>query len=162
MATASTVEKYMTQHGVRYDVVTHPHSHNSMETAQLAHVPGDRLAKSVILEDGDGYVMAVLPSTFHVRLGKLGRELNRNLRLATERDLATLFADCATGAVPPVGLAYGMATIIDESLAEQPEVYFEAGDHEKLIHLSHDAFMTLMEHAGRARFAHRVVAGHRA
>jgi Ala-tRNA(Pro) deacylase len=133
-----------------------------METAELAHVPGDRLAKSVVLEDEDGYVMAVLPSTHHVRLGKLGRELNRSLRLATEKQLTTLFADCETGAVPPVGLAYGMATIVDDSLAEQPEIYFEAGDHEQLIRLDRNAFMALMEHAAHARFAHRVSASHRA
>ena len=162
MATASTVMRYMAQHGVRYDVVAHPHSRSSMETAELAHVPGDRLAKSVVLEDEDGYVMAVLPSTYHVRLGKLGRELNRSLRLATEKELTTLFADCEMGAVPPVGLAYGMSTIVDDSLTDQPEIYFEAGDHEQLIRLDRDAFTALMEHAGHARFAHRVSASHRA
>jgi Ala-tRNA(Pro) deacylase len=162
MATAATVENYMAQRGIRYDVMTHPHSHSSMETAELAHVPGDRLAKSVILEDEDGYVMAVLPSTHHVRLGKLGRELNRRLRLATEEQLAALFGDCEKGAIPPVGLAYGMTTIVDESLAEQPDIWFEAGDHEKLIHMNREAFTALMEHASRARFGHRVWSGHRA
>jgi Ala-tRNA(Pro) deacylase len=143
------------RHGVHYDVVQHPHSHNSMETAELARVPGDRLAKSVILEDDDGYVMAVLPSTCHVRLGKLSRELNRTLRLATEGELATLFADCEKGAIPPIGHAYGMTTIIDDSLADQPEIYFEAGDHETLLHLNNDSFMSLMEHADHARFGRR-------
>jgi Ala-tRNA(Pro) deacylase len=77
----------MVQHGVKYDVVTHPHSRSSMETAQLAHVPGDRLAKSVVLEDDEGFVMAVLPSTCHIMLGRLSKELNRKLRLATENEL---------------------------------------------------------------------------
>src|SRR6266478_916762 len=156
MAIACKVENYMVQHGIKYNVVTHEHSHNSMETAQLAHVPGDRLAKSVILEDDDGFVMAVLPSTCHVRLGRLSRELNRRLRLATETDLPTLFADCELGAVPPVGLAYGMTTVIDDSLAEQPEIFFEAGDHEQLIRMNREAFMALMDHAGHARFAARL------
>jgi Ala-tRNA(Pro) deacylase len=155
MATAHRLEDYMMRHGVRYDVVMHPHSHSSMETAELAHVPGDRLAKSVVLEDDDGYVMAVLPSTHHVRLGKLSRELNRNLRLATESELPALFADCEKGAIPPVGLAYGMTTIVDDGLAEQPEIYCEAGDHETLLRMNRDAFMALMEHADRARFSHR-------
>jgi Ala-tRNA(Pro) deacylase len=156
MAIARKIEDYMTQHGIAYDIVTHPHSSNSMETAELAHVPGDRLAKSVVLEDEEGhYVMAVLPSTHHVRLGELCRELNRNLRLATEGELATLFADCETGAVPPIGFAYGMTTVIDDSLVEQPEIYFEAGDHQSLIHMNRDAFTALMQHAGHARFCFR-------
>lgn len=154
MAIAHRVEEYMMQHGVRYDVITHPHSHNSMETAEFAHVPGERLAKSVILEDEDGFVMAVLPSTRHVRLGKLSRELNRRLCLATEDELAHLFADCERGAVPPIGLAYGMKTVIDESLANQPELFFEAGDHEKLIRMNREEFMALMREAGHARFGY--------
>jgi Ala-tRNA(Pro) deacylase len=155
MATAGRVEDYMSRQGVRYDVLMHPHSHNSMETAEFAHVPGDRLAKSVILEDDDGYLMAVLPSTHHIRLGKLSRELNRNLRLATENELTALFSDCEKGAVPPIGLAYGMTTIVDDSLAEQPEVFCEAGDHQTLLRVQRDAFMALMEHADHARFGRR-------
>ena len=155
MAIAYKLENYMVQHGIKYDVVTHEHSHNSMETAQLAHVPGDRLAKSVILEDDDGFVMAILPSTCHIKLGRLSRELNRKLRLATEKELPTLFGDCELGAIPPVGLAYGMTTVIDDSLADQPEIYFEAGDHEKLIRMDREDFMALMGHAGHARFAAR-------
>jgi Ala-tRNA(Pro) deacylase len=156
MAIAHTVESYITQRGVRYDVISHAHSHNSAETAQLAHVPGDRLAKSVILEDDDGFVMAVLPSTCHIRLGRLSRDLNRRLRLATEKELPDLFADCELGAIPPVGLAYGMSTIVDDGIADQPEIYFEAGDHEQLIRMNREDFGTLMDHAGRARFAARM------
>jgi Ala-tRNA(Pro) deacylase len=156
MAIASKVEGYLVQQGVRYDVVTHPRSHNSMQSAHFAHVRGDRVAKSVILEDDDGFVMAVLPSTCHVRLGQLSRQLNRNLRLATENELSNLFADCELGAIPPVGLAYGMTTVIDDSLADQPEIYFEAGDHEKLIHMKRDDFGVLMSDAGHARFAARM------
>ena len=153
MAIAHKVQDYMTEHGVRYDIVMHPHSHNSMETAEVAHVPGHHLAKAVILEDEDGFVMVVLPSTCHVRLGVLSRELNRRLRLAHESQLPELFADCEAGAIPPVGLAYGLPTFIDEHLTDTPEVYFEAGDHEQLIRMDRDQFKVLMEHVGRARFA---------
>lgn len=156
MAIAHTVESYIAKRGVRYDVISHAHSHSSAETAQLAHVPGDRLAKSVILEDDDGFVMAVLSSTCHIRLGRLSRELNRRLRLATENALPNLFVDCELGAIPPVGPAYGMSTIVDDGIADQPEIYFESGDHEQLIRMNREDFRTLMHHAGHARFAARI------
>jgi Ala-tRNA(Pro) deacylase len=156
MAIARKLEEYMVGRGVAYDVVMHPHSHSSMETAERAHVPGNCLAKSVVLEDDNGYLMAVLPSTYHVRLSELSRELNRKLRLATEDELKTLFTDCETGAIPPVGTAWGMTTVIDESLATQPEIYFEAGDHERLIRMKGDAFMALMPGAALASFSHRI------
>ena len=49
-----------------------------------------------------------------------------------------------------------MITYLDETLAQQPEVYFEAGDHEELIHMQTDQFLALMDRAERARFAHRM------
>lgn len=161
MATARRTQDYLMQQGVAYDLLSHPHSHSSMETAELAHVPGDRLAKCVVLGDDDGYVMAVLPSTQHVRLGKLSRDLQRRLRLATEDEIAKLFADCDRGAVPAVGAAYGVTTIVDDSLAEQPEIYFEAGDHENLVRMRRDAFMTIMAPAHHGRFGHRPLSSHR-
>ena len=33
---------------------------------------------------------------------------------------------------------------MDDSLAEQPEIYFEAGDHERLIRVSGEGFESLM------------------
>jgi len=152
MAIAAKVQDYMSEHGLRYDVLSHPHSHNSMETAQLARVPGNCLAKSVVLEDADGYVMAVLPSTQHVQLGWLSKAMNCDLRLASEDEFAAIFEDCEPGAIPPLGSVYGMRTVLDESLAEQPEIYFEAGDHEKLIQMSREDFMRMMEPAQHVRF----------
>jgi len=156
MAIASKVQDYMSRNGVHYDVVAHPHSHNSSETAELARVPGDRLAKSVVLEHEDGFVIAVLPSTCHVKLARLGKEINhRMLRLATEDDVEKLFDDCERGAVPAVGPAYGLATYVDDALAGKPEIYFEAGDHEQLIRMTGNDFMSMMSRAGHARFASR-------
>ncbi len=156
MSIAHTLQDYMTQRGIHYEVMTHPHTATSMETAAAAHVPGDELAKAVILEDDDGYVMAVVPATHHVRLGKLRGQLGRNLRLALERDFSTLFSDCEPGAVPPLGMAYGMPTLVDDSLTEQPDVYFEAGDHEGLVHLNGIAFQGLLAAAQHGRFSSRI------
>ena len=101
-----------------YDVLTHPHTATSGESAQASHVPGTRLAKSVVLEDERGYVMVVLPASRHVDLGELHRQLNRDLGLATETELGTLFSDCEIGALPAIGPAYGLETVIDDAIAE--------------------------------------------
>ena len=63
MAIASKVQDFLTRRGLHYDVLTHPHSRCSMETAHLANVPIHALAKSVVLEDDSGYLMAVLPDS---------------------------------------------------------------------------------------------------
>ena len=155
MAIASTVSHYLAEHDVPYDVLTHPHIASSGESAEASHVPGNRLAKSVVLEDEQGYVMVVLPASRHVDLGELHRQLNRNLGLAAESELGSLFSDCEIGALPAIGPAYGMETLIDDTIAEQPDIYFEAGDHEQLIHVSAEAFETLMgERVQHGHFSH--------
>ena len=61
-----------------------------------------------------------------------------------------MFADCEPGAIPPVGQAFGMETIIDDSLNECQDIYMEAGDHEDLIHLKGTAFRRLMQESPHA------------
>ncbi|THF62629.1 aminoacyl-tRNA deacylase [Pseudothauera rhizosphaerae] len=157
MAIASPVQEFMAEHGLRYDVLSHPHSHSSSETAQMAHVPGSCLAKCVVLEDDRGYLMAVLPATRHVQIGMLSKALSAQVRLAGEEELGRLFADCEPGAIPPMGAIYGMRMVMDDSLIEQPEIYFEAGDHERVIQMSRDDFLAMMdmENARHVHFGER-------
>jgi Ala-tRNA(Pro) deacylase len=144
MSIATTVSKYLAEYDVPYDVMGHTHTASSAESAAVAHVPGDRLAKSVVLEDDQGYLMVVLPANRRLDLSELQRQLKRNLELANEYELGNLFRDCEIGALPAIGPAYGLETLVDDTIAEQPEIYFEAGDHEQLIHVSSEVFETLM------------------
>lgn len=144
---------YLDERIARYEVCDHPHTDTSAQTARCAHVSPRQLAKSVILEDERGCVMAVLPADQRVHIGLLARVLGRHdLRLSDETRVKALFADCAPGAVPALGMAWGMETIVDPALADVPEVYIEAGDHEQLIKLPRAAFADLMREARQAHF----------
>ena len=145
MAMSPTLQKFLTEHAVPYEILPHTHTATSLNSASAAHVPGNKMAKSVILEDEDGYLMAVIPATEHVKIRELNQVLNRNMGLATEMELRHLFRDCEIGAIPPVGLAFGMQTIVDDSLMRCNDVYFEAGDHEELIHVKGTSFRKLMQ-----------------
>src|SRR5262245_51675291 len=111
MSIAMSVEKYLTQMQVPFDVLTHDRTSSSLETARVAQV-SVRLAKGVLLEDGAGYLLAVVPASEHVHLGRLGEQLGCTVGLATEREAMALFEDCATGAIPPLGAAYGLRTLL--------------------------------------------------
>jgi Ala-tRNA(Pro) deacylase len=153
MAIAITLEKFLQKQGIEYDIMAHPRSYTSMETAQLSHVPGDSLAKSVLLRDGHGYLVAVVPATHRLDLGRVGRLLDRHVELATETEIGALFGDCDFGAIPPCGSAYGVETIVDDALISQREVWFEAGDHEELIHVGGEVFNAMMGAAEHARIS---------
>jgi Ala-tRNA(Pro) deacylase len=147
MSMASNVRNFLDRTGIHYSVDRHPHALTSMRTAQVAHVSGEQVAKGVLLKDAAGYLLAVVPATHHVRIGKLDDQLGRDLETAPEDDLADVFSDCEMGAVPALGPAYDLDTVVDQSLRGQQDIYFEGGDHEELIHLAGEDFEELMEDA---------------
>jgi len=153
MAIAMTLQQYMQDQDIPFDVISHTKTRSSGETASAAHVSGNCLAKTVILEDELGYVMVVLPASHHVMLSAVDDQMRRRLTLASESELPRLFRDCALGAIPPIGDAYGIETMVDDSLAEQADIYFEAGDHELLVHVSNEQFDTMMADAMHGNFS---------
>ena len=152
MSMPARLSNYLQRSGIHYDVMSHFHSHSSLETARAARVPSHQLAKSVVLEDDEGCVMAVIPADARVNVGAIARMLGRNeLRLSDEQRLCELFPDCDRGAVPAIGMAWGMDTIVDDSLDDNEELFIEAGDHDMLIKMSRPQFRQLMSDVRHAR-----------
>ncbi|MEA3292197.1 MAG: YbaK/EbsC family protein [Pseudomonadota bacterium] len=134
-------------------MISHPKSFSSTETADAAHVADDHIAKGVLLEDDDGYLLAVIPASQWVALHRMNTELDRDLHLASEKEVARLFRDCDPGAIPPLGEPYGVETVLDEALTSLASVYFEGGDHERLIRVSGEQFNRLMKGVRHGRFS---------
>jgi len=151
MAIATTLKNYLENHHVPYDTVRHAHSATALESAHTAHVPDHQVAKAVVLADDEGYVVGVLPSNRQLDLHRVKVALGRDLDLVPENSLCDIFADCELGAVPALADAYGMAGIWDEHFEKVTDVYFEAGDHENLVHLAGNDFRRLMADAPHSR-----------
>jgi Ala-tRNA(Pro) deacylase len=153
MSIALTLERYLDAKSVKYDVIAHEPTNSSMQTAKICHIPSDRLAKAVLLRDEVGYALAVLPASHHIRLAELRRQFGDDVSLASEREIEELFQDCERGAIPAVGECYGLDVVIDASIEDQPEVYFEGGDHTTLVHMSGDQFADLTASARHGSFS---------
>ncbi len=147
MAIAQSLKNYLEQQSVGYKTVSHTKSHSSLNSAAAAHVPRDWIAKAVILKEDESYLMVVVPTDHHVHLGRMHRHLGHEVGLATEAELTTLFPDCDAGAIPPVGAAYGLRTLIDDSLTTQSDIFFESGDHLHMVKVSGDQFVPLLGEA---------------
>lgn len=158
MTIANKLKAYLQQHEIEYELIPHAHSESSMDTAQKAHIPGDALAKGVLVKDEEGFLLVVLPSDYHVELDTLRRLLQQNVELASGSEVARLFSDCAQGAIPPIGFAYEINTIWDHisSLGRQDEIYFESGDHQHLVCVTGKQFHELMTPAERRAFSHPI------
>jgi Ala-tRNA(Pro) deacylase len=148
------MRRFLEAAGARYRVVRHPPAAETGEAAHAAQVPAERTARSVLLEDASGYVVAVLPSSRELELDALGAQLHRRLALAPDAERRRLFRDCAPGAVPALARPYGVPIAIDESLVAGDELWFEAGDPAELVQMRAREFLRLAAGARLGTFSH--------
>ncbi|WP_150291440.1 aminoacyl-tRNA deacylase [Sphingobium estronivorans] len=153
MAISPKLRSYMDRCGTRFDELMHEPAAEMARVAQAAHIPGRQVAKAVLVQAGDQYMLAVLPSSKHVSFNFLQQWLARDVSLAEEHTTAALFPDCELGAIPPVGAAYGLKTIIDDDMLSDDDVWFEGGDHNTLIHMNAANWRRLQKGAGHFAFA---------
>jgi Ala-tRNA(Pro) deacylase len=144
MSIATTVSDALAFEEVDFDILSHTPTYTAAATARRAGIDPEKLAKAVLLKDANGYLLAVVPANRAIDLPALRRELHRPLDIAEERDLDDLFCDCSVGSVPPIGTWYRVPTVVDTCLRQQPDIYFEAGDHRSLVHVSESVFEQLL------------------
>lgn len=153
MAIAMTVEDFLGRHHLPYEKVSHTPTKTSLDSARAAHVSPARVVKGVLLNAEGKYVLAVTRADCHLNLGELRRQLHADVGLATDDDIEQVFDDCARGAVPPLGAAYGIESIWDDNLANQPDLYFELGDHAHLVHMNTRDFLALLSNERHGSFS---------
>jgi len=135
------VRQYLEQSRKHYDILTHLETHSAMGMAQAIHIPGDEVAKPVILKADGHYVMAVIPATYRIDLNKAREAFHVHaLELAPETDFGRLFPDCERGARPPFGSQYGMPTVVDEALTYDEQIVFEGNSHREAYRMSFEEF----------------------
>lgn len=153
MGIALTLQEYLDDSHIAYEVTSHKKTACSAQTAEVTHVPADQLAKGVIVKWDDFFVLAVLPASRRLDMDRLQKVIGEPVTLASEQEVGMLFPDCKTGAVPVIGPAYKIASIVDWRLEDQDEVYFEGGDHRCLVHVNGVQFDHLMYGIPHARLS---------
>lgn len=145
MSVAPEVEKLLKDEGVDYEVIKHPTAYTAAEEAAASHISGYEWAKTVIfLTKSDEPIMAVLAASHHVN-AKQFEDLvgSGKLRLAAESEFSGLYPNCEPGAMPPFGNLYGHRVYVDERLAEDETIVFNAGNHTEAIRLRYADFERL-------------------
>ena len=141
-----TLKAFLDSYEIPYIVISHSIGYTAQGIAALAHISGKELAKTVIVKLDGKMVMAVLPASYHVDLERLKAAAGAgSAELASEREFRPRFADCETGAMPPFGNLYGMPVYVDEHLAKDDEIAFNAGTHRELVRLAWADYEKLVE-----------------
>ncbi len=117
--------------GVSCELIEHPSAMSAAAEARVAHIPAEHVAKTIVLHDRGACVIVAIPASRRLDTHKL-RELlgaTRQLRLASEEEIAHDFPTLEAGAVPPFGPAVPAAEVIDRALMAEERVLCPAGDH---------------------------------
>ncbi len=146
----TVVTEFLERHGVPYEVVEHERTQTAAAEARAAGMPTADVAKTVVLRDQEGVRLAVIPASHRLDLHKVKRELgSKGLRLVTEQEMASEFADFEVGAVPPFGPMFHALELVDERLLDHDRILCGGGDHEHGVLVDpHDVVR-----AGQARVA---------
>jgi Ala-tRNA(Pro) deacylase len=139
------LKKFLDDQHIKYQTISHSQAFTAQEVAASAHVPGEELAKTVMVKVGDEMAMAVLPASYQINFSLLeeGTGVSK-VELATEGEFQDLFPECEVGAMPPFGNLYGMEVYVTQSLADDEEIAFNAGSHNELIRMSYQDFEALV------------------
>src|SRR5271169_974713 len=149
------VRAFLDEYHIKYVVISHSKAYTAQGIAAIAHIPGQELAKTVVVKLDGALAMAVLPASYHVDLLALKKVVGvKDALLASEREFKQHFPDCETGAMPPFGNLYGIPVYVDETLTRDKEIAFNAGTHLELIRMEYGDFNRLVE-PGVLRFSAR-------
>jgi Ala-tRNA(Pro) deacylase len=139
MALNDRLKRFLDEQRVEYEILPHQEAFTAREVAAASHVPGQQLAKVLVVrEEGGSYLMVVLPAPCRVDLTALKDVTGtRKLSLAAESELARLFPDCQTGAMPPFGNLYDLPVYIDACFPRAQDFFFQAGNHREVVRIGY-------------------------
>ncbi|MDZ7374459.1 MAG: YbaK/EbsC family protein [candidate division KSB1 bacterium] len=142
---ASRLKQFLDEEGVKYVSIKHSRAYTAQEIAAAMHVPGQELAKTVLVKLDGKMAMIVLPASYTVDLEALRKCTGASqAELAREEEFRELFPDCELGAMPPFGNLYGLPVYVDESITQDKEIVFNACSHTEAIRMAYADYERLV------------------
>lgn len=136
MNIAASIKQFFSQYKIRYQTFAHARTVTLEQARSALNINANAFARSVLLGDEHGYILAVVPLSRKLDFSLLNKRLKRNLTVIQGSQVDRIFHDCEPGSHPVLGDAYGLRTIIDTSLSRLPYIYFEPGTHTCVVRIS--------------------------
>jgi len=144
--TLQRLRDFLDQQKVKYVTISHSPAFTAREVAEVAHIPGREMAKTVMVRIDGEMAMVVLPASMKVDFARLLDAMGaQEVELAREREFKDLFPGCDLGAMPPFGNLFGIPTLVAEELTEDEEIAFNAGSLTEVIKLAYGDFERLVK-----------------
>ena len=143
---SKNLTSYLNEHRVKYTTISHTPAYTAQEIAASAHMPGMKVAKSVVVKIDGKLCILVEPANYKVDLKALQVQLGADsVELAHEYEFEDTFPGCETGAVPPIGELFDVDVYVDDVIKYQDEIAFSAGNHSELVKMRYSDFEKLVK-----------------
>jgi Ala-tRNA(Pro) deacylase len=143
---AEKLHALLDEHGLDYEVETHPRAVTANRLAAAEGVSGYDVAKPVLLSIGGQLAMVVVPGAEIVDLERASEVFGHNdVRLASEDEFVSVFDDSEPGAEPPFGNLYGIPTFLDEDLRARQRMICRDGSHTQTITITMADYLRLVD-----------------
>lgn len=133
--------RLLNQAEVPFEVLHHAPVFTSEEAATVRGTSLASGAKALICKVDDHFHLLVIPADRKLA-SKLARKSlgAKSIRFATKEEVWDL-TGLAPGSIPPFGSLFQLPTSCDASLAAEPQLNFNAGDHAISISLRYESYV---------------------
>ena len=134
--------RWLSDHHVDHDLHQHELAFTATATARAEGVAPKTFAKVVgVMTDEGRRALLVVCAEDHVDLTKARRALSAGeVLLLSEAELSALAPTCESGAIPAVGVLYGIPMYADYAIRDDRDLSFNAGSHDWSVRVDRSAW----------------------
>jgi len=155
VALAVRLERFLDQQGIAYQERPIARA-SSLDVAVsgLGQIQED-VIKATLLIDISGIVMVVHGYDSTLDTEALWQLTGRHLQPLTGQQAMRLFSDCDPGFTPPIGNAYDLSVLLDESIVQADRVLFSSGTDHSFVEMDGRSLRLAMSGSREGRLAIR-------
>jgi HD-like signal output (HDOD) protein/prolyl-tRNA editing enzyme YbaK/EbsC (Cys-tRNA(Pro) deacylase) len=150
---AARLSQFFNRKGIDCQCLHHDRVESLQAAVLAADIPPQSVVRATLLIDVKGVVMAVHGLQASLDLGAVNRIMGRRLQPLAAHQADRLFGDCDPGEHPPIGEAYGLPVVVDNSLLSAQRLFMASGCKSALIELDGRAFRLALAGAARGAIA---------
>ena len=152
MAIPSKTKNYLDKKLAKYDAIAHKTVYTAYDAAQTLRRELKEIAKSLLIAADKAYIIAVVPASMRIDLGKLKKALKaKKVSIPDEKLMVKIFKVKA-GAMTAFGGLHKVEVWVDKSLLKTKDVILSAGSFTDSVRMKVKDFIDL-EQAKLASFA---------
>jgi Ala-tRNA(Pro) deacylase len=145
MAIPQKVIKYLNSAKTAYKPIVHKTVFTAYDAAQTLGVKLNEIAKTLVIKADKNYILAVLPASSRLDLGKLKKIVKaKKVEISKENVMQKVFK-VKPGAITPFGNLYKVPVFVDKAMLRAKKIIAGAGSYEDSVLMTAKNFLKATE-----------------